>query len=81
MFNRDDAERLAPYVHGFSIMTYDYSHVERPGPNSPLLWLRECVKLIVPKANSPIRKKLLIGMNMYGYNYSPSGGGPIIGHE
>lgn len=29
LFNRDDAERLAPYVHGFSVMTYDYSNTQR----------------------------------------------------
>ena len=59
-------------------MTYDYSNVERPGPNSPIKWIRECVKMLVPKATSPLRKKLLMGMNMYGYDYTPSGGGPIV---
>lgn len=29
MFRKEDAERLAPYVHGFSLMTYDYSNPQR----------------------------------------------------
>jgi hypothetical protein len=28
-FLKEDAERLAPYVRGFSLMTYDYSNIER----------------------------------------------------
>ncbi|KAI1279583.1 Chitinase domain-containing protein 1 [Halotydeus destructor] len=81
LFTRDDAERLVPYVHGFSMMTYDYSNTQRPGPNSPINWVKECVKQLAPKANSPIRRKLMMGMNMYGNNYTPTGGGPIVGHE
>ena len=78
---RSDVERLAPYVHFFSVMTYDYSTIQRPGPNSPVNWIRECVKALAPKPSSPIRKKLLMGLNMYGYDYTPSGGGPIIGSK
>lgn len=37
--------------------------------------------MLAPKTTSPIRKKLLIGMNMYGYDYTPSGGGPITGDQ
>lgn len=28
-FQKEDAERLAPYVKGFSLMTYDYSNAAR----------------------------------------------------
>ena len=81
LFLKDDVERLAPYVHGFSVMTYDYSNSQRPGPNSPLKWVRECIKALAPRSTSPIRKKLFIGMNLYGNDYTPSGGGPIIGSQ
>ena len=81
ILTRHDVERLAPYVHGFSVMTYDYSSIQRPGPNSPIDWVRECIKLLAPKASSPIRKKLLMGLNMYGFDYTPTGGGPIIGSK
>jgi chitinase domain-containing protein 1 len=79
LLTRSDIERLSPYVHGFSVMTYDYSTVQRPGPNSPIDWVRECIKILAPKASSPIRKKLLMGLNMYGFDYTPTGGGPITG--
>lgn len=80
-FLKEDAERLAPYVKGFSVMTYDYSNPQRPGPNSPLKWVRDCIKSLTPKQNSPIRRKLLVGFNFYGNDYSPTGGGPIVGSQ
>jgi len=81
LVTRGDVERLAPYVHGFSVMTYDYSTIQRPGPNSPIDWIRECVKTLAPKPTSPIRPKLFMGMNMYGMDYTPNGGGPIVGSQ
>ena len=81
LFTRSDAERLSPYVHAFSVMTYDYSNPYRPGPNSPIAWIRECVKTLAPKPQSPIRKKLLMGMNLYGFDYTPTGGGHIVGTQ
>lgn len=66
IFVKDDIELLGPYVNGFSVMTYDYSNIQRPGPNSPLKWVKECVNALVPNPMSPLRKKLLIGLNFYG---------------
>ncbi|CAG2111811.1 unnamed protein product [Medioppia subpectinata] len=80
-FLKDDAERLAPFVRGFSVMTYDYSNTQRPGPNSPFKWVRDCIKALTPKQTSPIRRKLWIGFNFYGNDYSPTGGGPIVGSQ
>ncbi|CAG2172188.1 unnamed protein product [Oppiella nova] len=80
-FQKDDAERLAPYVKGFSVMTYDYSSTQRPGPNSPFKWVRDCIKTLTPKQTSPIRRKLWVGFNFYGNDYSPTGGGPIVGSQ
>jgi len=79
IFVKDDIELLAPYVNGFSVMTYDYSNIQRPGPNSPLKWVKECVNALVPNPQSPLRQKLLVGLNLYGNNFTPSGGGAIIG--
>lgn len=31
MFDKEDFDRLADYVDYFSLMTYDYSSVQRPG--------------------------------------------------
>ncbi|XP_043264535.1 chitinase domain-containing protein 1 [Colletes gigas] len=80
LFNRDQFDQLSPYLKAFSLMTYDYSSVQRPGPNSPLDWARECVELLVPE-NGPKRAQILLGLNFYGYNYTPEGGGAILGSD
>ena len=42
-FQKDDLERLAPYVKGFSLMTYDYSDPSRYGLHTKeLLSLIRC---------------------------------------
>lgn len=81
MITKSDIERLAPYVHGFSIATYDYSSLERPGPNAPIKWVRDSITSLVPKATSPIRSKLLVGLNMFGNDFSPVGGQSITGDD
>ena len=40
MFDATDFSRLVESVDYFSLMTYDYSSPARPGPNSPLDWVR-----------------------------------------
>lgn len=80
LFTREHFDELSPYVKAFSLMTYDYSTVQRPGPNSPLDWARECVELLVPEPGAK-RSQILLGLNFYGYNYTPEGGGPILGTE
>lgn len=65
-------------------MTYDFSSVQRPGANAPLHWMKRTVEHIVPITASNFevkRKKILLGLNMYGNDYTPDGGGPIIGHQ
>lgn len=62
-------------------MTYDYSSLERPGPNSPLAWAKQCVELLIPNQSDPRRIQILLGINFYGYNYTLEGGGPILGSQ
>ncbi|KAI4503533.1 hypothetical protein M0802_000936 [Mischocyttarus mexicanus] len=81
LFSRDHFNELAPYIKAFSLMTYDYSNVQRPGPNSPLSWTKQCVELLVPDQNDSRRNQILLGVNFYGYNYTPEGGGPILGSQ
>ncbi|OAD54372.1 Chitinase domain-containing protein 1 [Eufriesea mexicana] len=76
----DQFDQLSPYLKAFSLMTYDYSSIQRPGPNSPIDWVRECVELLVPE-ESPKRAQILLGLNFYGYNYTPEGGKAILGSE
>lgn len=42
----------------------------RPGPNAPLSWVRACVQVLDPK--SKWRSKILLGLNLYGMDYSAS---------
>ncbi|XP_076669932.1 chitinase domain-containing protein 1 isoform X3 [Andrena cerasifolii] len=80
LFNKDHFDQLSPYLKAFSLMTYDYSSIQRPGPNSPIDWARECVELLVPEGG-PKRSQILLGLNFYGYNYTPQGGGAILGSD
>ncbi|CAG2196463.1 CHID1 [Mytilus edulis] len=79
MFGKKEFDKLAPVIDGFSLMTYDFSNPQRPGPNSPILWMKQCVEAIDPKATD--RKKILLGLNFYGNEYHAGGGGPILGHQ
>lgn len=79
--NKEDIKTLSSYVTAFSLMTYDYSNVERPGPNSPLQWIRECVETLSSDKDQSTRNKIFIGLNFYGNDYKNSGGGPIIGNQ
>ncbi|XP_041054394.1 chitinase domain-containing protein 1 isoform X2 [Carcharodon carcharias] len=81
MFGKQDFDQLAQVVDGFSLMTYDYSNSHRPGPNSPIPWIRACVQILDPDANW--RSKILLGLNFYGMDYGTLGGTaePIVGHR
>uniref|UniRef100_A0A671SBB5 Chitinase domain-containing protein 1 n=1 Tax=Sinocyclocheilus anshuiensis TaxID=1608454 RepID=A0A671SBB5_9TELE len=78
MFEREDFEKLAPVVDAFSLMTYDYSGPDRPGPSAPLPWIRECVLQLAP--HSQWRHKILLGINLYGLDFSSHDGAePLLG--
>ncbi|XP_060132375.1 chitinase domain-containing protein 1 isoform X2 [Zootoca vivipara] len=80
-FTKKEFDQLAPIVDSFSLMTYDYSAPQRPGPNSPLPWMRACVQMLDPEAKW--RSKILLGLNFYGMDYSAlsASGEPIIGNK
>lgn len=81
VFQKDDFDNLVDHVDAFSLMTYDYSNIQRPGPNSPLEWIKNCVELLVPENDESQRKKLLLGFNFYGNDYTSTGGGPLLGTQ
>jgi len=82
MISREDVEAMSPHVDRFSLMTYDFSNPSRPGPNAPIGWVRSCIEALAPNKGDPIRKKLLVGLNFYGFKYSTKGnGGPVLGNE
>ncbi|XP_077372855.1 chitinase domain-containing protein 1 [Festucalex cinctus] len=77
MFGREEFEQLAPVVDGFSLMTYDYSNGGKPGPSSPVLWVKDCVLQLDPKKEW--RSKILLGLNLYGLDFSNQQTEPILG--
>uniref|UniRef100_A0A182PPI9 Chitinase domain-containing protein 1 n=1 Tax=Anopheles epiroticus TaxID=199890 RepID=A0A182PPI9_9DIPT len=84
LFSRKHFDALEPSVTGFSLMTYDYSSVQRPGANAPLYWVRNAVLHICPDGTDRMREKrakILVGLNMYGSDFTPNGGQPIVSHE
>ncbi|KAF4532061.1 hypothetical protein B566_EDAN016133 [Ephemera danica] len=81
IFDKIDFDRLVNDVDYFSLMTYDFSSVQRPGPSSPLPWIRSCVEQLVPDQSDPHRSKILLGLNFYGQDFTPNGGGPILGNQ
>lgn len=75
-FNAEHYDILYEYVTGFSLMTYDYSSAARPGPNSPLPWAKSCVEILT-KGYDRDSDKILLGINLYGMDYTLNGGGAI----
>lgn len=80
-FDTEDFQQLVDDVDAFSLMTYDFSSAQRPGPNSPLTWVRNCVERLIPRPDDSRRSKILLGLNFYGNDYTPMGGGPIVNHQ
>lgn len=78
MFTRKDFDNLSKHVTAFSLMTYDYSSPQRPGPSAPINWIQKCVELLAPEKGAS-REKILLGLNFYGYSYSAVGGAAILG--
>ncbi|RKO90479.1 glycoside hydrolase superfamily, partial [Blyttiomyces helicus] len=79
-FSRAQFDALVKVVDAFSLMTYDYSHPGKPGPNSPISWVEENVYRLAPGKEG--RAKILLGINLYGFDYGGSGGGsPIVGNQ
>ncbi|KAI9330021.1 glycoside hydrolase superfamily [Zopfochytrium polystomum] len=64
VFEHRHFEYLKDYVDRFSLMTYDYSDPNRPGPNSPIDWIQSNVLRLSPEMED--RSRLLVGTNMYG---------------
>lgn len=50
----------------------------RPGPSSPLPWMRDCVLQLAPQ--NQWRHKILLGLNLYGLDFTVNGGAePLLG--
>ncbi|KAJ6797452.1 chitinase domain-containing protein 1 [Iris pallida] len=83
-----DLTELNDSVDGFSLMTYDFSGPQNPGPNAPLPWIRSCLHLLLGDnaQDGPHKHAHLIflGINFYGNDFILSqgaGGGAITGRD
>ncbi|RAL54203.1 unnamed protein product [Cuscuta campestris] len=87
-FGPNDLRSLGNAVDGFSLMTYDFSGPQNPGPNAPLNWIHSTLQLLLGDRggdhHQSLARKIFLGINFYGNDFVISGGlggGPIIGHE
>ncbi|KAA8520729.1 hypothetical protein F0562_014999 [Nyssa sinensis] len=86
-FGPEDLKSLGDAVDGFSLMTYDFSGPQNPGPNAPLKWIHSTLQLLLGTTTSGARSlahKIFVGINFYGNDFVISeglGGGPITGRE
>lgn len=53
--------------------------VVRPGPSSPVSWVNDCVLQLAPKKEW--RSKILLGLNLYGLDFSNEQTEPILGRR
>lgn len=86
-FGPEDLQTLSDAVDSFSLMTYDFSGSQQPGPNAPLKWIHSTLNLLLSSSGNGARKlnpKILLGINFYGNDYLLSegaGGGAITGRD
>ncbi|KAI4328893.1 hypothetical protein L6164_021213 [Bauhinia variegata] len=86
-FGPKDLETLSEAVDGFSLMTYDFSNPQNPGPNAPLKWIQFILHLLLGSSGNSAQSltgKILLGINYYGNDFSlsrDSGGGTILGRD
>jgi len=83
LFNANHFEKLWEDLTAFSLMTYDFSSYQRPGANAPLYWMKRVVEHICHKTDrlTEKRAKILLGLNFYGYDFTPEGGEAVVGEK
>ncbi|RHZ72251.1 hypothetical protein Glove_243g47 [Diversispora epigaea] len=70
-FTAAQFEDFSQFVDLFSVMTYDYSSAKNPGPNAPINWVENNIISLTPTSIN--RNKILLGLNMYGIDFSQRG--------
>ena len=84
-YNQADYRATASSIDFISLMTYDFSSsAAQPGPNSPLAWARRCLyRLVGDKPSAEDRRRVLLGVNMYGMRWKEGAQGPeaVVGGQ
>jgi chitinase domain-containing protein 1 len=76
-FGPEDLLQLADSVDGFSLMTYDFSGPQNPGPSAPLKWIQYSLTTLLPDKGSASRgysHMIFLGINFYGNDFLLSKG-------
>ena len=76
-FGPEDLQSLSDAVDGFSLMTYDFSGPNSPGPNAPLKWIHFILQLLPGSTSNNAQRlapKVFLGINFYGNDFVLSGG-------
>lgn len=80
-FGPKDLKTLGDAVDGFSLMTYDFSGPQNPGPNAPLKWISSTMELLLGSTSNGVRNlahKIFLGLNFYGNDFILSGRMPSL---
>ncbi|KAH0453600.1 hypothetical protein IEQ34_017924 [Dendrobium chrysotoxum] len=87
-FGPQDLQELSDSIDGLSLMTYDFSGPQNPGPNAPLSWIHSSIQLLLGGNNEggllSHAHMIFLGINLYGNDFvlSEAGsGGAIIGRD
>ncbi|KAF5733116.1 chitinase domain-containing protein 1-like isoform X1 [Tripterygium wilfordii] len=86
-FGPEDLNSLSNAVDGFSLMTYDFSSPQHPGPNAPLKWIHFTLQTLLgmsDRDDQSLAHKIFLGINFYGNDFihsGGSGGGAITGMD
>lgn len=76
-FGPQDLRSLSDDVDGYSLMTYDFSGPQNPGPNAPLRWVRSTLQILLGTRSGGalnLASKIFVGINFYGNDFIISEG-------
>lgn len=68
-FGPEDMKLLTDSVDGFSLMTYDFSGPQKPGPNAPLEWIKYCLGVLLGDEGTGHAHMIFLGINFYGNDF------------
>ncbi|KAL0373793.1 UNVERIFIED_CONTAM: Chitinase domain-containing protein 1 [Sesamum radiatum] len=87
-FGPEDLRSLSDDIDGFSLMTYDFSGPQNPGPNAPLKWIHSTMLLLldgVTRNRQKVSQRFSLVSTFTGmillFLEVCLGGGPIVGRE
>ncbi|XP_021313412.1 chitinase domain-containing protein 1 isoform X2 [Sorghum bicolor] len=72
-FGPEDLVHLADTLDGFSLMTYDFSGPQNPGPSAPLKWVHDSLAALLSAKgsshSSSHSQMIFLGINFYGNDF------------